>query len=290
MPTLEITTTAGCPLDCTFCPQDAFNAAYPKDGTRRLSLDDFVTVLDKVPRHVRIDFSGMSEPWLNTSCTHMLRYALERGHSVALYTTLVGMKDEDEVLGLCHLWRRSIEAVVIHLPDGSGNMRGFRPTKDYYRVLRAFMGTARGGGFREFRMMSMGAPVTAGLDSDPEAWLEWKPCDRAGALSDEASAPRTEHLTPIGCSYTHAYDHNVLLPNGDVVLCCMDYGLKHRLGNLLDPAMDYYALFASPDLAALRAENMRFGGNSACSICRACDRASRYDVQAGTNQFWEERK
>jgi len=25
---------------------------------------------------------------------------------------------------------------------------------------------------------------------------------------------------------------NVLLPNGDVVLCCMDYGLDHILGNL----------------------------------------------------------
>jgi hypothetical protein len=30
-------------------------------------------------------------------------------------------------------------------------------------------------------------------------------------------------------------DHrvNVMLPNGDVYLCCCDYGLKHKLGNLL---------------------------------------------------------
>ena len=30
------------------------------------------------------------------------------------------------------------------------------------------------------------------------------------------------------------FDTNVMLPNGDVVLCCMDYGLKHKLGNLFD--------------------------------------------------------
>ena len=36
--------------------------------------------------------------------------------------------------------------------------------------------------------------------------------------------------TSCGCDET--LYHNVVLPNGDVSLCCMDYGLKHILGNL----------------------------------------------------------
>jgi len=34
------------------------------------------------------------------------------------------------------------------------------------------------------------------------------------------------------CSASN-YDNNVMMPNGDVYLCCMDYSLKHKLGNLL---------------------------------------------------------
>lgn len=35
------------------------------------------------------------------------------------------------------------------------------------------------------------------------------------------------------CSKSSNHEQNVVLPNGDVYLCCMDYGLKHKLGNLL---------------------------------------------------------
>jgi len=35
------------------------------------------------------------------------------------------------------------------------------------------------------------------------------------------------------CGKSPDFTTNVALPNGDVVLCCSDYGLKHPLGNLL---------------------------------------------------------
>ena len=43
----------------------------------------------------------------------------------------------------------------------------------------------------------------------------------------------------IGC--LRELNENVLLPNADVILCCMDFKLKHVLGNLLDS--DYTSLF-----------------------------------------------
>jgi hypothetical protein len=36
------------------------------------------------------------------------------------------------------------------------------------------------------------------------------------------------------CSNSPSYKQNVVLPNGDVYLCCMDYGLNHKVGNLLN--------------------------------------------------------
>jgi len=43
-----------------------------------LSLENFKLILSKVPRYVRIDFSGMAEPWANPEATAMLAHALVR--------------------------------------------------------------------------------------------------------------------------------------------------------------------------------------------------------------------
>ena len=61
MPSIEFTLMVGCPLKCTFCPQDRLRGIYGKN-TKYLSPDDFKTILSKIPSHVRIDFSGMAEP------------------------------------------------------------------------------------------------------------------------------------------------------------------------------------------------------------------------------------
>jgi hypothetical protein len=56
---------------------------------------------------------------------------------------------------------------------------------------------------------------------------------RAGNLDrDDVIWVRREKISTCGCQ--ERLYHNVLLPNGDVTLCCMDYSLKHLLGNLYE--------------------------------------------------------
>ncbi|PHU37891.1 hypothetical protein CSX02_05635 [Agathobacter ruminis] len=43
---------------------------------------------------------------------------------------------------------------------------------------------------------------------------------------------------PIYCTRTEYLNHWVLLPDGSVTLCCMDFGLKHVMGNLIDHTYD----------------------------------------------------
>ena len=76
----------------------------------------------------------------------------------------------------------------------------------------------------------------------------------------------------IKCSYTDYYDHNVLLPNGDVLIRCMDYGKKHVFGNLINDA--YYDLFQSKEYGKLVSANMNpHRPDTDVSICRKCERA-----------------
>ena len=53
-----------------------------------LLFENFKLILSKVPQYVRIDFSGMAEPWANPEATSMLADTLEQGFNVAIYTTL----------------------------------------------------------------------------------------------------------------------------------------------------------------------------------------------------------
>jgi Radical SAM superfamily/Iron-sulfur cluster-binding domain len=291
MPTLEFTLMVGCPLKCTFCPQDTLRGIYG-ENTKYLALDDFKKIVAKVPKHVRIDFSGMAEPWANPDATAMLRHVLELGFNVAIYSTLYDMSAEDGpvVIDLLRRHAAQVEVVCIHLPDRNGNMRGWRYRPEYEFNLRGFLELAETGVLRQFEVVTMDTErrVHAELDHMGIEMRHWDPHTRAGnvpleAVSGQAIAPMPEHHTAVSCSFTPFYDHNVCLPNGDVVLCCMDYSLKHKVGNLLE--QDYYEMFAGPGLARLVAANMT-PGFSRESLCKTCDRAKIHRV-GPQKQFWQ---
>jgi adenine C2-methylase RlmN of 23S rRNA A2503 and tRNA A37 len=72
---LEITTRIGCRVNCKFCPQKKLLDHYKENShniiqKNVLSFKNFKKCIDKVPSSVRIDFSGMAEPWLNKDCTN----------------------------------------------------------------------------------------------------------------------------------------------------------------------------------------------------------------------------
>src|SRR5512145_40995 len=92
--TLEITTRIGCPVRCRYCPQPVLVQAYG-GSPRRMAMETFCACVERVPNTVRIDFSGMAEPWLHPDCLAMLHFAADRGHPLALFTTLLEMKSSD---------------------------------------------------------------------------------------------------------------------------------------------------------------------------------------------------
>src|SRR5262249_31759943 len=143
--------------------------------------------------------------------------------------------------------------------------------------LRGFIALGMSNVFGRFEVMTMdqrGRPHED-LDHLGIKLGSWTGHTRAGnvpkeAVGEQAISDTPEHHGAVSCSFTPFYDQNVCLPNGDVVLCCMDYSLKHKLGNLLE--QDYYDMYAGPGLAHLLAKNM-VPRSSRESLCKTCDRA-----------------
>lgn len=291
MPSIEFTLMVGCPLKCTFCPQDTLRGQYGTN-TKYFALEDFKTILARIPKHVRIDFSGMAEPWANPDATAMFRHTVQSGYNTAVYTTLYGMEAEDSaaVIDLMRLHPAQVEVLCLHLPDRNGNMRGWKYSPLYEANLRSFVALGLSGLLPRFEVMTMDATGKPHHDLDHLGIQlgAWVGHTRAGNVAAHDVAGQAIQEMPVRhgavtCSFTPFYDQNVCLPNGDVVLCCMDYSLKHKIGNLLQ--QDYYEMYASGGLSRLISANMdpTFSRNS---LCKTCDRAKPYSV-GPVKQFWQ---
>ena len=281
MPTLEITTKLGCSLACRFCPQDRLAKSYPQGEARELTLANFKTILAKVPSHVRIDFSGMAEPWLNREATAMAVHAFETRPKVAIYSTLQGMAPADaEMLIDRFADRVSPETPwVIHLPDNEGNMPGWRPTDDYFRALGHFVSLRRQGPRPGLMFMTMSRDGTVAdvlRAMFPERLTPFvgvsriENLDRLDFSPGRLLAP-VWHEEAVLCGSTPFFDHNTMLPNGEVVLCCMDYSRRHVLGNLLHQS--YADLFTGAEMGRIRVRAMGAVGDDDELACRRCHNA-----------------
>lgn len=84
--------------------------------------------------------------------------------------------------------------------------------------------------FKEFHIHDIGGVRDIPFKTDSIQINDNNKISRGGNLWKVESKEKTgKH-----CKKSPTFEHNVVLPNGDVVLCCMDYGLKHKLGNLLE--------------------------------------------------------
>jgi hypothetical protein len=242
-PTIEITTSIpkkGCIVDCAFCPQKTLLNVYDSDKT--MEYEKFVDMIDRLPSNqIRITFSGFTEPFLNRRTADMILYAHNKGHRISVFTTGVGLRKEDiDKIKHINFSHGPNSGFILHLPD-SERIAKHPITKEYIEVVE-YIKTIENE-INGFGIMSMGEVHESVKHIYPTAHIPtfWS---RAGNLLGEAMIKpelekikdRFQHMDHGGkemtCNCLEDLYHNVLLPDGRLSLCCMDYGLKHILGNL----------------------------------------------------------
>jgi len=253
-PTMEITTTIpkkGCVVDCVFCPQRTLQKVWDSKHftthkERTMSMEQFKMAIDKLPTEVRITFSGFIEPYMNKHCSDMMLYAHEQGHRISVFTTGVGMslKDVEKIKHIPFCGGPN-GGFTLHLPDEE--KRAKHPvTPKYIEVVEAL----KNANISNFMVMAMGTTHNKVThlypDYEVNKYTMWH---RAGNLVGEAQLKPelTEVMGEVStvfrndkrtCGCIEDLYHNILLPNGDVSLCCMDYNLEEILGNLYTQEYD----------------------------------------------------
>ena len=180
----------------------------------------------RVPRRVTIHLSGYAEPFLNRSAAAMARYSRERGHGIGLFTTLVGFGLEHvEDIRAAHP-----DLVVIHVPD----INGFQFADEKWIAHHdAWLKV----GIRAHSYMSMGLITKRVEDYLSAHQVSVRRPTMLSRAGNVACVQPPKVTGPLTCSMNR-WHQNVMLPNADVYLCCMDYSLTAPLGNLLRQSYD----------------------------------------------------
>lgn len=262
---LLISTGIGCGVLCSYCPQVTIGQAYKMvQGPSRMTLDLFKACIDKLPADVTVDFTGFYEPFLNPQCTDMILYAAERGLPVRLSTTVMGLEPK-EIDRFRHI---GFVKFAVHLPD----------TKQLTRIIVDDRYLAALSRLTEAGISNIGYHVHEGLEG-PEAVHEqvdtllaarniepenrWI-LTRAGNIQLEGK--QTPGRLAGELEICPRIYHNVLLPSGDVALCCMDWNLKHMIGNLVEST--YESLFESSEFRRVLRGH---ADDSIDILCRGCE-------------------
>jgi len=270
MPHLEITTKIGCkPNMCEYCPQDRLMEAYAKGcGDTYFSLEDFKKCIDTVPTFMDIHFTGYVEPFMNPKCDQMMIYAYDKGHRVQTNTTLMGMKKEN----FERISNLRFKDFKIHLPSGSLKERIGTSSKSekindicyslhdkWVELLLYVLNKdtpfekdlhCHGSLHPQLSFLSGKVKIANNIHSRAK---------NVGQLNHERTEQnKTKHYNWRGrCGRIYC---NVLIPNGDLQLCCNDYGLEAKVGNLMEQT---YSEVRQSELFM----NIEKGGHDLCDYC-----------------------
>ncbi|MBE6035714.1 MAG: hypothetical protein E7222_13605 [Clostridiales bacterium] len=229
---MEITTKIGCKIDCKYCPQDLLLKNYHKEKEDRASImtmELYKKCINKIPLDVKIVFSGMCEPWLNPNCSDMVLYAFEKGYKIDIFTTLVGMTKDDF---------KKIEHIPfgrfdIHIPDDSDNSN-IAINDQYLDLLEYVINVIQTKSKTQKDFCCHGKSANSRLNNivKDQFYFYNEMFDRAGNLEWKELDHYHIDKSVFCVASKRNFNQNILMPDGTVLLCCMDYGMKNVLGNL----------------------------------------------------------
>lgn len=235
-----------------------------RGGAKFLTLETFEESLHYFPDEYDVSFGGFSEPFLNPFFMDMLDAAFRYGKKVSLYTMLVGVKQTY----ISRLLEMPFSDVIIHVADSKGYAK-IPITKEYLGILRVLVNSRKQDGSPFINMCN--AQTTPHEEvlkiCDGKYQILTEMTTRAGNLDDEHLISNNIPSGKIKCwNIGDDYLNCMLLPDGRVVLCCMDFGLKHVLGNI--HTSTYEEL-----LSGMTLEQVKKGMNGDLSVdilCRKC--------------------
>ena len=284
---IDITTNMGCSNNCVYCPQSVLLSEYYKNDKNRksiLTFNDFKFLLDhQIPKNIKLIFGAFSEPFENPECIDMILYAAKKKRLISVYTTLKKVTLEE----LKKIEKIPFVAFCVHTPDAD-KLQQQEITDEYLEKIK-LVKTFNNVGF-----MVIGRSDER-INKILEKTLISQPIISRGNNLDLGKIPPQVPILkkeksyikgPIICSDVLnvkiksriGKELPTLLPDGTILLCCMDWAMKNQLGNLFK---DNYKKIMKGDVIKDIERNM--STEEEYVLCRDCEYAIPFDENKWKN-------
>jgi hypothetical protein len=185
----------------------------------------------------------------------MISFAHQKGHKISIDTTLVGMTLAD----VQQIKKIPLQFLAIHLPSEEG-YENIKVDDNYLEMLGLI--TKGGLNYAQLYMHYYGETLHKKIKLENARRIPLY--SRGGTIKIENLQFPQRAKGKIGCRRNLRY--NILLPNGDVILCSTDWEMKHILGNL--HKSDYHSLFTSKPFLNIQ-EGLK--NEKIDILCRFCE-------------------
>jgi organic radical activating enzyme len=229
-----ITTKIGCPINCKYCPQDVVIKEYLKrpNPIMELEYDDFIRMLERIPKDVIISFTGFVEPFANRRCIDMIMYALDNGYAVRVYSTLYNLSIDEYIRFKDY---KNLKTLDIHIPDSNYNTQ-FPITDSYKETLKYVVENPPK--YARLWTSCLGVTSQAREEIRDIITVDGNPIDSIhGLVYDNRLSHRGAKLK---CNRDCSRIDNpragvgMIVPNGDVFGCTKDWELQNYIGNIFE--------------------------------------------------------
>lgn len=237
---LELNAMIGCKSMCKYCPQETFVKRYFEVGDTsfkplQLTLDNCKRYLESVPKDMIISLAGFSEPFASDEIVDIYRWLKSEGRPVDINTTLYNV-DKKVLKDIIDI---GVGFFQLHVPD-KNNYTNIQIDKEYTNKLRYVLRhlnkenshlviTCLGEIHPEIERIIDKYRDNISAENIGHIYIN----DRAGLVTNgTAYKSQYIHGKVYCCKTVKSLNYTVLLPDGNLVLCCMDFGLNNILGNL----------------------------------------------------------
>jgi|TARA_B110000027_G_scaffold129914_1_gene152022 radical SAM protein with 4Fe4S-binding SPASM domain len=250
---LEITPQIGCTMMCSYCPQTLIvSEARERNAKKIMEIENFEKMIKNIPSDTWISWAGYTEPLLHSYFIDFVKLLNEKGYTQTINTTMHGKKESQEFMSNTNLFK----SVGFHLPDNEGLMKLSVKDSYLFYLEKAIRHQSSILDENSIHIKIIGDKPHKKIEHLLKKLIDEKIIKENIITSSKIISSRNNFMSQEDkkykffslfknikkkklyyCSYTRL-NSGVLLPNGDVNICCNDYSLGFSIGNLLEQNLD----------------------------------------------------
>ncbi len=261
---IDFTLQAGCPVRCDFCPQTLFLKEY-KSLEKKITMDNFKLALSNLKNSSikTIQFAGFSEPLYHENFYDFVTLSIAAEFEVLVITTLKGLDiiKLKQIENLPIIWSISIQPINMQNRKGLNDEEAWNNIKSFMKLNFKFQPIFRCLDLN-LSMEERNRLIMRGKELGIKNIVFGEFNTRAGIIAENQI---NKFGKKIICRYNIPPE---ILPNGDILLCCMDFGVRHIIGNIFKESFE--KVLSSDSLKKIiNIMDLKEDGKILCHTCEA---------------------